>query len=132
MVRNAMLVFVLAVLLAGCGPHLANAPHRGEGRFQGIGIGPAGDAWRKLADAPKPVSAKTANLADDDYLIVVTDTVTGEVRECGDRSGFCIQLRPWDKPAPSTPLLVTEHTKHKSDSDGGETTSNETMPSETK
>lgn len=127
---DRMVVISAGLLISGCGPHLANAPHRGEGRYQGIAIGPAGDAWRKLADAPKPLSAKIANLADDDYLIVVTDTTSGEVRECGDRSGFCVQLRPWDKPAPLAPLAVTEHTPHKDDSRASETISNEAMPTE--
>jgi hypothetical protein len=104
-------------LLAGCGPYQGQSPH-GHGRYEGIGIGPAGDAWRKLADAPKSTDAKQANLGDDDYLIVVTDSQTGEVRECGDRSGFCIRLDPWRGTAPTVPLAVTEHTQHKSDDAG--------------
>lgn len=129
--RQALMISVIPALLAGCqrASTESSSDHHG-GRYEGVGIATPGDQWSKLADAPKPISDKAATLSDDDYVVFVTDTKTGEVRECGDRSGFCIQLRPWDKQAPLAPLPVTEHTQHKSDSGADATTSNESMPTE--
>ena len=107
-----LLVAGFASLLASCGRSgTVDASHHRGGRYEGIGIATPGEGWIKIADAPKPDSDKAATLRDDDYVIFVTDTQTGEVRECGDRSGFCIKVQPWAKDAPSAPLALTDHRK---------------------
>lgn len=104
------LAFGIALLLSlgGCDREGSYQPEDG-GRYRGIGIASPGKQWTKLADAPKPGDAKTATLADDDYVVFVTDSQTGEVRECGNRSGFCIRFQPWQRPAPLAPLALTNH-----------------------
>ena len=130
MVRHALLLFVVVPVFAGCHKTETGAgssSERHSGRYEGVGIATPGDQWRKLADAPKPTSDKAATLDDDDYVAFVTDTKTGEVRECGNRSGFCVKMQPWAKPAPKAPLALTEH---KRISDASETIINEAMATE--
>lgn len=107
-----LLVAGFASLLASCDRSgTVDASHHRGGRYEGIGIATPGESWSKIADAPKPDSDKAATVRDDDYLIFVTDTQTGEVRECGDHSGFCVKVQPWAKDAPSAPLALTDHRK---------------------
>jgi hypothetical protein len=71
-------------------------------RYLGVGHFTPGPAWSKLvrADAPKdPASAKTG---DDEQVIIVMDGVTGELRQCGNLSGYCIGMNPWAKPLVAT------------------------------
>lgn len=98
-------------LLVGCGKEASNQARHHEGRYQGIGIATPGDQWKALADAPKPATEKAATLADDDYLVFVTDSVTGEVRECGDRSGVCVSVQPWTKDAVKAPVNLSTHAR---------------------
>jgi hypothetical protein len=61
-------------------------------------------------EAPK--SAVASRLKDDQQVIVVVDTRTGELRQCGNMSGVCVGMNPWSKPlaqAQSTPLSVLKH-----------------------
>ena len=49
---------------------------------------------------------------DDDVLIVVVDSDTGEVRECGNYSGRCVSMNPWTKavgPQLRMPVRVDAH-----------------------
>ncbi len=41
-----------------------------------------------------PKVAGKAGLADDEQVIVVVDSDTGEIRQCGALSGYCVGLRP--------------------------------------
>lgn len=123
------------LLLAGCGKMVTAEPDGDGGRYRGIGIATPGDQWKKLADAPKPSNAKLARLSDDDYVVFVTDSRTGEVRECGNRTGFCIRFQPWQHPAPLAPLSLTSHARaEEADAPRGEpaVAENETMPAATK
>ncbi len=47
-------------------------------------------------DAALPKVAGKAGLADDEQVIVVVDSDTGEIRQCGALSGYCVGMRPWD------------------------------------
>ncbi len=75
-----------------------------KGRYVGVGLYVPGAAWTRL-EPPQPTPAaaapnpRQAGLQDDEVVIVVADTATGELRQCGNLSGHCVTLRPWAKPA---------------------------------
>ena len=93
-----------------------------QGRYLGVGIYSPGSAWSRLV-AAQPTIAPQAQRADDQAIIVVTDSQTGEVRACGDLTGYCIGMNPWRSvlakdqltPVEVTPLPAA--TARKSDSD---------------
>ena len=88
-------ILAAALTLAGCKPQagLVQARH---GRYVGIGIYSAGSAWQRITDAALPKVSGKAGLADDEHVIVVVDSDTGEIRECGALSGYCVGMKPWD------------------------------------
>lgn len=110
MLRATMILMGGALLLAGCHRMPDGVGNRGpRGRFAGIGIYDAGRVWRQMAtqEAKDPALAK---LADDEHIIVVIDSRTGEVRQCGDHSGQCVTMNPWTGSAvPGLPVRVTKH-----------------------
>ena len=87
------------------------APH-GKGRYFGVGLYPAGRMWPQLVAAETAKDPAASKLADDEEIIVVLDSATGELRQCGNLSGACISMNPWAKPlAPSrvAPVLLGKH-----------------------
>ena len=104
----------LALFVAAChrgdaaGPDDAQAA---RGRYAGVGVFDAAPGWHRMANVPMPTDDKSARIADDDHVIVVIDSRTGEVRECGDHSGFCVALSPWaaGRNAPALPVALTSH-----------------------
>ena len=96
---------------------------RKQSRYQGIGIYHPGEMWSQISRADPPEGAQTpggdrsttpaaATLKDDDEVIVVVDNKTGELRQCGNLSGFCVGMNPWAKPlgAPqAVPLPLIKH-----------------------
>jgi hypothetical protein len=87
---------VIAVaLLAGCVRKEEAATTTVEGRYQGVGVYGVGPGWARITVPPAQEGSRAARLADDDHVIVVSDSQTGEVRQCGDLSGYCITLNPW-------------------------------------
>ena len=101
--------FLLSFCLAGCGdrPDSDPGPHR-NGRYHGIGIYAPGPLWERLADAGRSGDPRAATLRDDDEVIVVVDSQTGEIRQCGNLSGHCIRMNPWAA-RPSPPVNLIEH-----------------------
>ena len=106
---------VAAAALSGCGEK-ANVDEDGasarHGRYLGIGIFPASDLWSHMAEGDAPKDAAAASTADDDHIIVVVDSVSGEVRECGDFSGRCVSMNPWTKAiaaSQAAPVTLTKH-----------------------
>lgn len=107
-----------ALALGGCRKPEEAAPtffgdggsgHRG--RYVGIGLFSPDRMWEQLTgvDSPGPAGA---TLKDDQEVIVVVDTATGEIRQCGNLSGHCIRMNPWTKPregAPSPAAVITKH-----------------------
>ena len=86
--------------------------HGSHGRYIGIGIYAAGDVWAQVAAANPSRDAAAANLDDDDHVIVVVDSRTGEIRQCGNFSGHCIGMNPWSAPlgqGRATPVPLTKH-----------------------
>jgi hypothetical protein len=66
--------------------------------------------WRQMAGAPAEQEPAAAKLADDEHVIVVLDSHTGEVRQCGDHSGICVAMNPWSSNGPiAAPVKLTRH-----------------------
>jgi hypothetical protein len=83
-----------------------------HGRYTGVGIYTPSVAWTKIAQDQQPRSALAAKLVDDEAIIVVTDSQTGEIRACGDLSGYCVGMNPWQAGLAKSqlaPVSVTQH-----------------------
>ena len=105
---------LLAALSVGaCNSAPESSPSAGsQGRFIGIGIYEAGDVWAQVTAANPSRDAAAANLDDDDHVIVVVDSRTGEIRQCGNFSGHCIGMNPWSGPlgqGRTAPVPLTKH-----------------------
>lgn len=119
-VATVLAVLALTALLAACarkadtsadatGPF--SSPQR-PGRYLGVGIYNPGQGWSRLVQAQAEPAAGDARLADDQAIIVVMDSRSGEVRACGDLTGYCIGLNPWGSPLADsrrTPVTLTGH-----------------------
>jgi len=68
---------------------------KSSGRYAGIGTYDAGRLWGQMAGIAAPSDPTAAKLEDDEHVIVVVDSHTGEVRQCGDHSGICVAMDPW-------------------------------------
>lgn len=112
--RRATFAILAATVLSAC--HGASNDHAGvvRGRFIGIGVYSAGELWSKMSVRP-PADAAAATLADDEHVIVVVDSQTGEVRECGDYSGVCASFNPWARAIASQQIAPVRLTKHAAD-----------------
>jgi hypothetical protein len=90
-------IVLLAGMLAGCDKSEdAYGPNpRAQGRYAGIGTFDAGRMWSQTAGIAESKDAAAARIEDDEHVIVVIDTRTGEVRQCGDHSGVCVAMNPW-------------------------------------
>jgi hypothetical protein len=102
---------ILAAGLAACDQQDAmDAPPTSRGRYAGIGTYPAGQLWSRMIVAAQPKDGDSARTEDDSQIIVVVDSVSGEVRQCGDLSGYCIGMNPWTGALGSTaPAKLTIH-----------------------
>lgn len=109
--KHAVLIPILS--LAGCGePADRHAPPQRQGRYAGIGTFPANPLWSRMAVEAQPKDGSAATIGDDSQIIVTVDSVTGEVRQCGDLSGHCIAMNPWTGTlgaGRSAPVKVTAH-----------------------
>jgi hypothetical protein len=68
--------------------------------------------WSRGITVVKPKDPGIATTADDNTIIVVVDSSTGEIRQCGNLSGYCITMHPWASPlsqSQASPLAVTKH-----------------------
>jgi hypothetical protein len=109
--KRALLLVLTAATLAGCDDRpQGRAEHRpGEGRYLGVGVYDTDGLWQHLAGVAQSRDPKAATLADDSEIIVVLDSVTGEVRQCGNRSGRCIAMNPWRGQAVPAPAALDKH-----------------------
>jgi len=84
----------------------------GRGPYTGVGIyGPSRQWTRLIANQPAKDPA-AARAIDDQVIIIVQNSATGEVRACGDLTGYCIGMNPWKAPllaSQITPVKLTEH-----------------------
>ena len=109
---------VAALGLAGCqkageNAPAATAPH-GKGRYMGVGIYSPSRMWEQVAvpEGESPRGPTAATPADDDEIIVVLDSNTGDLRQCGNLSGACITMNPWAKPLAASrvaPVILGKH-----------------------
>jgi hypothetical protein len=111
--KAVWLVVVLpALCLGACSPPPIDSRQAERGRFSGVGIYFVDRMWSQIAGAEAPKSPATARLKDDTEVIVVVDSRTGEIRQCGNLSGFCVGMNPWNRPLSSAqgePLSVLKH-----------------------
>lgn len=113
-----IMVFGVSALLAGChGDSSGITGRQQRGRFAGIGVYEAGRLWQHMT-AQDPQDPAVAKLADDEHIIVVVDSRTGEVRQCGDHSGYCVAMNPWAGPRPTS--LPARLSKHAADLDAAD------------
>jgi len=56
--------------------------------------------------------AASAKPIDDQVIIVVTDCVTGELRACGDLTGYCVGMNPWKNSLSATQVAPIKMTSH--------------------
>ena len=107
--RSAALA--MGLLLAGCGSDASPAAPatKGSGRYAGIGVFQTGRLWSQIAGQPDAKDPALARLADDEHIIVVLDSHSGEVRQCGDHSGYCVAMNPWQGAGVALPLKVRRH-----------------------
>lgn len=105
--------FALLVLgvMAGCNRPIGGGDaSESHGRYAGAGIYPAGRMWAQMKSADTPKDTATAKLGDDEQVIVVVDSQTGEVRQCGNVSGHCVGMNPWARTlGGSAPVALAKH-----------------------
>ena len=112
------LLAVTGLTLGGCqktseaGPTMVSSS---RGRFVAVGTYAPGQVWAHLA-RPKPAEAAdpaVARLDDDEQIIVVMDSATGELRQCGNLSGHCLAFNPWSKDASNqgAPATLLKHAR---------------------
>jgi len=103
-------MFVAAGLFGCDKPKLESSTH--HGRYVGIGIYNPSRQWTKMVGADAPKVTPTARTIDDQAILVVEDSDTGEIRACGDLTGYCIGMNPWAHALSSSqnvPVSLTEH-----------------------
>jgi len=119
--RARLIVLLLAAAdLAACNQDAATNEVepmlKSPGRYAGIGTFDDGRLWEQMAGAPQSQDPTAARLADDEHIIVVLDSHTGEIRQCGDHSGVCVAMNPWS--GKGAPIVVpTKLAKHAADLD---------------
>ena len=104
----------LAGFVAGCHGSPDRESTFTRGRFVGIGTYSAGQLWSKMV-ASSSMNPEAATTADDEHIIVVVDSQTGEVRECGDYSGVCAGFNPWTRAIAVQQTAPVKLTKHATD-----------------
>ena len=109
----ALSIFVMGSFLSGCGQEgaMSGPGPKSSGRYAGIGTFDAGRLWGQMAGIAVPSNPAAAKLADDEHVIVVIDSHTGEVRQCGDYSGICVAMNPWTGQGmkSATPVKLKKH-----------------------
>lgn len=110
---SAFAVLLTSWALSGCGEEVAmpDSGPRSAGRYSGIGTYDAGRLWAEMAGIKSPSDPAAARLEDDEHIIVVIDSHTGEVRQCGDYSGVCVSMNPWtgQDARSATPVKLEKH-----------------------
>ena len=107
-------VLALATALGGCqgGAPSASGDSGHHGRYEGVGVYTPGDSWARIIADAAPAPA-TNRLADDEAVIVTEDSTTGEVRACGDLSGYCVGFYPWQGAPRRAPVDVSPRPEHR-------------------
>jgi hypothetical protein len=110
---GAWFILFAVISVAGCKradwTPISDASH---GRYLGVGIYGPGKQWTRLVANQTAKSDAVARPIDDQVLIVVADSQTGELRACGDLTGYCIGMNPWKQSllgSQMTPINLTSH-----------------------
>lgn len=112
MKRSSGALVLAALALCGCHRRAAEPPEAaGRGRYVGVGHYAPGPAWARIAQADQANDPARARLGDDDQVLVVMDSDTGEVRQCGNLSGVCVALNPWSRPVAASRLAPVQLTR---------------------
>jgi len=110
---SALSILAMGCLLSGCDQQgaVSGPGPKSQGRYAGIGTYDAGRLWGQMAGTETPSDAAAAKLEDDEHIIVVIDSHTGEVRQCGDYSGVCVAMNPWagQGSRSATPVKLKKH-----------------------
>jgi len=113
--RFTGVVVLSAMALAGCHRMADRADEAPvHGRYAGVGIYGPGKSWTRLIAAQQKADGPAARTIDDQAIIVMVDSTTGEVRSCGDMTGYCVGMNPWKTAlagAQLAPVDLTEHVK---------------------
>jgi hypothetical protein len=83
-----------------------------HGRYLGVGIYGPGKQWTRMVAEQKPKSDTVARPIDDQVIIVVADSQTGELRACGDLTGYCIGVNPWKQQLLASQIVPIDLTDH--------------------
>ena len=86
----------------------ANAP----GRYASVGVYSPSRQWTRLIANQEIKDKDAARPIDDQEIIVVENSTTGEVRACGDLTGYCIGMNPWKSQLLSSQVAPVKLTKH--------------------
>lgn len=107
---------IVALSLFGCSRRSDEAFGGGgshdRGRYVGVGLYPAGQMWAQVAGAAASKDPGASKLSDDEHIIVVLDSNTGELRQCGNFSGYCVGMNPWAKPIAASQAAPVPLLKH--------------------
>lgn len=94
--RFLFLIGVACTLAACNGSEIARVDgHERAGRYQGVGIYSPDEVWTQQVVASTQSDKADAILDDDGQVIVVVDSKTGEIRQCGNMSAHCTTMTPW-------------------------------------
>ena len=131
--KRGLICMTLAavVCLGGCVKHADDwQGAAGHGRYFGVGIYGPDHQWRHLVATQVSKDTAAARPIDDQVIIVVENSVTGEVRACGDLTGYCIGMNPWKTQLLSSQISPVKLTKHvpPDASDATETPAKATAP----
>jgi hypothetical protein len=112
-IMRLLFPLIVAASLSGCGQQPVWSPteHHG-GRYLGIGVYPVANLWQRLAMSSRNPDPQAATLEDDSQVIVVVDSNSGEIRQCGNMSGHCIGMNPWAATLPrgqAAPVALDAH-----------------------
>jgi len=125
--RSGAAFLLLLLGLAACKPFGWASPGSASthGRYAGVGLYTPGKQWTRLVANQTPRSDTAARPIDDQIIIVVADTQTGELRGCGDLTGFCIGMNPWKQPLPASQIVPISLTNHVQPEDTSNTADND-------
>jgi len=121
-----------AIGLLGCGRPVGGPDQtRGRGAYTGVGIYGPSRQWTKLIANQQTKDPEAARAIDDQVIIVVQNSATGEVRACGDLTGFCIGMNPWKAPLLSSQIAPVKLTEHGAPDEPGATVESNVKPKKT-
>lgn len=108
------LAAIATMTLVGCVKQGGGESVGHHGRYVGIGIYRPEEPWTKMVAAQQSEQTPSAKTIDDQAIIVVVDSDTGDIRACGDLTGYCIGMNPWKKALTTSqiaPINLTQHVK---------------------